>query len=89
LTAALTQSKTTLQAALNTITGQGDMTSEFDSGAEDPMAGAEDPMAGAEDPMAGAEDPMAGGDGFPPSGDPMSDEDPEAQSIGNVGRAKR
>jgi hypothetical protein len=91
LTAALTQSKTTLQGALNTITGQGDMgAGAFADPAADPMA---DPMA---DPAAAAGGDLGAGDeaGFPPADDmggaaPEEVEAPEAMPVGGVGRAKR
>jgi hypothetical protein len=83
LMAALTQSKTTLQGALNTITGQGvDPAVEF-GGAEEGGAGAD--MAAAGDEMGAAGDEEGFGDdaGMAPT------DEPEPQPVGGVGRAKR
>lgn len=88
LTAALTQSKTTLQGALNTITGQGAPSMDtFDApGAEMGDMGADPAMGG----------DMGGDMGDDMDIDPAMDdaamadvEEPEAEPVGGVGRAKR
>jgi hypothetical protein len=82
LQAALTQSKTSLQAALGVVTGQG---GGFDAGMGGPEMGgmgAEPPMGGEE---MGAEMPDMGGDDM---GAEMPEEEPEAPPT-SVGRAKR
>ena len=82
LTAALTQTKTSLQGALNVITGQG-------TGLADPSA-----FAGEED-LGGDElggDMEMGGDDLGADADFGSDipeEDPEAAPVAGVGRARR
>ena len=74
--AALTQSKTTLQGALNTITGQGvDPAVEF--------GGAEEGGAGADMAAAGDEEGFGDDAGMTPT------DEPEPQPVGGVGRAKR
>jgi hypothetical protein len=86
LTATLTQSKTTLQAALNTITGQGMAAAAFGAA---PDAGAE---MGAD---LGAE--LGAADGAEMGAEMGADldaeeadlEEPEAAPVGGVGRAKR
>jgi hypothetical protein len=82
LQAALTQSKTSLQAALGVVTGQG---GGFDAGMGGPEMGgmgAEPPMGG--DDM-GNEMPDMGGEEM---GAKMPEEEPEAPPT-SVGRAKR
>ena len=76
LTATLTQTKTALQGALNTITGQGDM-GAFD---DESLGGAED--MGMDD--VGMDDGMDGVDEIPPE-----DEEPEAEPVAGVGRSLR
>lgn len=86
LTAALTQSKTTLQGALNIITGQGDM-SAAEFGAPDEL-GAEMGDDAADPAM----DMGMGDEGFPEADDdlaPADLEEPEDLGVGGVGRAKR
>jgi hypothetical protein len=81
LAATLTLSKTTLQGALNTITGQGDAAFGADMGADmgadlgADMGAADGAELGAED----EEDLMA----------PEAPEAPEVPPVGGVGRAKR
>ena len=83
LMAALTQSKTTLQGALNTITGQGvDPAVEF-GGAEEGGAGADMAAAGADMAAAGDEEGFGDDAGMTPT------DEPEPQPVGGVGRAKR
>jgi len=82
LTAALTQSKTTLLSALNTITGQSATAPDDAFGVGGDEMGA-DPMA---DPMA---DPAAGGDDAGFGDDEMGAEEPEAAPVGGAGRALR
>jgi hypothetical protein len=79
LTAALTQTKTSLQSALNVITGQGDM-GAFD----DESMGDEEDM-GMDD--VGAEDDMGGEGDF--GGDADFPEEPESAPVAPVGRSLR
>ncbi len=88
LTATLTQSKTTLQSALNTITGQGAAADAFGA----PGAGAE--MGADMGAELGAE--LGAADGAEMGAEMGDDldsevdlEEPEAAPVGGVGRAKR
>jgi hypothetical protein len=80
LTSALTQAKTTLQGALNTITGQGGDAAAFDGEGE---LGGDDMGMGDEMPDMGGDD--MGGDEMPD----MGEEEPESAPVGNLGRGKR
>ena len=80
LQAALTQAKTSLQAALGVVTGQGG-----GFGMDDGMGGMGAPEMGAEMPMGGEEMGADMGAEMPPE---MPEEEPEAEPT-SVGRAKR
>lgn len=92
LTATLTQSKTSLQGALNAITGQGgDMAGDaFGGGEEAGLDGADDMGMGGDDEMGmGADAGMGDMGGDEMGAAPMPEEDPEPQPVGGVGREKR
>jgi hypothetical protein len=83
LTAALTQAKTTLQSALNAITGQGD-----GFGVGEPEEAGIDAMAGDVNAELGADM----GAEMPPEDDmsmELPPEDPEPEPVAGAGRAKR
>lgn len=83
LQGAITQSRTSLQSALGSITGQGG----GGFGAAEMGAGADQMAAGAEEMGAGADMAMAAPAAAPAPELPA--EEPEAEPVGGVGRAKR
>lgn len=85
LQGAITQSRTSLQTALGSITGQGGQADAFAPGGEEMAAGAADMAAGGEEMAAGAADM---GMASEPAA-PMPAEEPEAEPVGGVGRSKR